>query len=221
MRSPGSRVRIWLRYATSSTGLKTKSEVRESWRMTPSTAHRMARSGSTPVSSAVVIDGPTGVVDSHVFPCSHCEVRPWRSRALTSLPTVNPPMAAAASFSPALRTCWPMTMTSSTSQSTFVRDGRQHDRVAVADEGTGIFGEHRRVRRDVGAGFLNVFQVVLPYAEHLGGRGTSISVATDAFGTVAVTAALRAASSPPGMARSEPTSVAPSSATWSSSRRAA
>ena len=46
----------------------------------------------------------------------------------------------------------------------FARQGREHYRIAVAYQGACELGEHCWVLRDGGTYFLNVFQVVLPYA---------------------------------------------------------
>ena len=69
--------------------------MRASWRSSPLTQVRSARSSGSGTSSAVVTQGPNGQEVSKPFARVHCDSRPWRSRALTSSATTKPATCAA------------------------------------------------------------------------------------------------------------------------------
>ena len=87
---PTSRVNAADRCSIIWAQVKIMSAVVPSWRSSPFTQVRRARSWGSPTSSAVTIAGPVGPWVSKPFPIIMVGVRHCQSRTLTSLTTVKP-----------------------------------------------------------------------------------------------------------------------------------
>jgi hypothetical protein len=84
MMSPGCSVMIREMEAISSGILNTIMDVFESCRTSLPIRSEIRRACGSTTSSRVTSQGPMGAKPSKPLPASHCEVRIWKSRALTS-----------------------------------------------------------------------------------------------------------------------------------------